>query len=405
MAVRIGRLAGLCGLALMLAFPAEAKPKPARPPVAETSSPASKLRSAIMAALVPVGEIGWQLPNRPRISETVSGFTIHADGATYALGRGLALHFEAMEAQLAPQPGGLFNVVLDVPGPVTLRAPEGVWATINPGQHSLSGVWNPTQESFQELAVTLGMTTIALANGGMITLEQAVGAFGIADGIGQGHVTLTGVQTGLVGTYQGRTADDVTLKFRLDNADTQPVLAMDYRHSLPPSGLSGMAGEFMPLRLGLTARIQSFPWQGVLAQLPPWLVEVASRNPPSPGQMWSALWTHVEQALGAANAQMAVERLDARSIGLAANGSGAVTFGAAGPRGTLNADLRGIYDRISQISSADRRANPMLFPSLALMTVVGDGVTEGGQRFHRYRIDLAESGVKVNGRDASGLKP
>ncbi|MBC7954043.1 MAG: hypothetical protein H7Z12_19770 [Rhodospirillaceae bacterium] len=400
MAVGMRRLACLCGLALALACSADAKPKPARAPVAEQSSP---VETAIMAALA--NGSGWQLPNRPRINETLTGFTIHADGASYGLGHGLALHFEALDVQAVPQSGGTFNVVVDVAGPVTLQAAEGVWATVNPGQHSFRGVWDPAREGFQKLGVTLGMTTIALANGAMITLEQAVGTYGIADGHGDGHFTVTGVQTGLVGAYQGRTADEVILKFRLDNPDTQPVLALDYRHSLPATGLSGMAGEFMPLRMGLVARLDPFPWQGVLSELAPWLVEVASRTPPSPGQMWSALWTHVASALGTANAQMAVERLDARSVGLAANGSGAVNFGAAGPRGTINADLRGINERIGQITSADRRENPMLFPSLALMTVVGDGVNEGGKRFHRYRIELAESGLKVNGRDAGGLKP
>ncbi|MBX9634520.1 MAG: hypothetical protein K2X44_06015 [Magnetospirillum sp.] len=404
---KTGRLMALGGLALVLAGPAvsaKQPPKAASAPPVE-STPARKLETAIMTALVPVGEPGWQVPTRPRITPTGTGFSLKAEAISYLLGHGLALDFEAVEAQLTPQPGGTFNVVAELGGYVTLRAPEGVWATAYPGRNHLTGVWDPARESFRSLDVTMGAFNVSLANGAMISLDQAVGRFTTPDERVDGTVTLTGVQTGLVGSYQGRTADEVFLKFRLDSPGAQPVIALDYRHSLPGTGLTGIAGELMPLRLGLAARIDSFPWQNVLAELPPWLVEVASRTPPNPGQMWSALWTHVAKALGEGNAQMAVERVDARSAALVANGSGAVSFAAAGPRGNLQADLRGINERIAQLSSADRRNNPMLFPALALMTVVGDGVNEGGRRFHRYRIELAENGLKVNGRDAGGLKP
>lgn len=411
----IGALLGaLPALATLLgALPALAAPEPAAKPSppADAAAMSRMLKGAMQPYLAGGQDGGWKLAADPQVAKGEDGaFTIVADNPVYVVVPGLSLEFAKIEARVIPE-AEMYAVSLQVGGETALKTATGVVARATLGKHKLAGRWDPVREAFRVIEGGTEELRYTLSNGTLVTAENLSGRFATfgasrvdRTGRAEGTISLEGVQARSADGLHWAMIETVRLAVDLNDIENRSLLKFDYSHGLPIGRFAGVMGEMVPLKLAVVGTLNPFPYAAVLRELPAAMADVAIKNYANPGVLWQAMWQRLSAVLSATESDAVVSSVRARSIGLNVTGRGDLKFRDKGASGKLNADIRGINDRIGQLQRSDRKADPLLFPALALMTVVGDATTENGQRFHRFLIELVDGKLKVNGKDTAGLQ-
>ncbi len=191
------------------------------------------------------------------------------------------------------------------------------------------------------------------------------------------------------------TFDRVVLGLGLQSPERSPRLAVNYRHDRPPAA-EGLPREFIPTLLTLQGRVDDFPWREALRRLPGTLAELARGGD---------FGTAVQALLQRAGSVLTVEKLAAKTPTLSASGRGEARFQGKRPVGQVTLDITGLDDRLSSIPPAEQRRSPTLYPSLAVITMLGEAQGSGKGASRRYRLDLLPNGgIGLNGTDLSALK-
>ncbi|MBI4966650.1 MAG: hypothetical protein HZC25_00890 [Rhodospirillales bacterium] len=285
-------------------------------------------------------------------------------------------------------------------GPIRFIADGQVRATLEAKALTFQGAWSIPRQAFTRLEVSAQDVDLALANGDRIAIGQARGFF-----------TLRGDEGPVAGTielvdYKGRKAADqsvlilsnVRLELSLAERRTKPRLDVDLRYQAPLPADAGPAGELTPLSLRLKAQATPFPWQAALRDLPSLFAD-ARPNPFGPA------WERLKGRLHDSRTHLTLVESDARSVGLQSSGAGEARFApTTATQGRFLFEVQGLNERIAGLSRSGqpRKQAMQTFGLLALVSALGEGVQVGGERRHRYRIDLTpEGGFAVNGRDLS----
>lgn len=418
----------LAAVALLLsADPAAARRRPSmeggQAPAAAAPTPpsseADKVAQSLAQGMRPYvsggdGQPGWRLPRDIKTASGPDGAAIiTVSELTYVLSPELDILLPGLEIKVVPDKGRM-TVALVLSGEPQLRGKQGTWASLSFAKHSLSGEWDAKRDSFASLTAQFGGLTAKLANGTRVTFDELAGKFTTqasgATPSRTGHLSGSLSAEGIIALGDGErwrmTADSGRLGIVVKEVDQASQLLLDYTHALTAGRYNGVAGEIVPLTLAMGVTVRSFPWEAALRGVPPWLAEVAGKSAPEPALVWGGLWRRLVDILSASGGDLAVTHLDGRSKGLQITGKGEMKFvKAQEPRGVLNAEIRGINERMATLDRMERKDDPLLYPTLALMTVIGDGKTDNGTRVHRFKAEMVGGGIRVNGRDSSGLKP
>jgi hypothetical protein len=409
---------GAALVAALAAGPAASRPRPHRPEPAAAAAPADDLSQRLQRAAEPYvggtdGEPGWRFASPPAASRTADGsIVVRAEQVSYVVSPAATIDFDAIEAK-AVADGDNYVVSLTFAGEPQLRGADGVLAHASLGEYKITGRWDPRRAAFQTLDARFSGLRLALANGMTVTVERLAGQFSSAAAEAldrtarmDGTLTADGLQSKSGDGRWWGTVGRAKLGLGLKDLDKAASLHIDFEHSLPAGHFLGVMGEVVPLQLALAATVQPFPWQAFLRDLPATTLAVAGKAGATPSQLWSLSWARLSAVLAGSGAEVAVTQLSGHTVGLEFGGQGRLSFQPGHePQGRFNGDLKGINERIAALTPAERKDDQMLFPSLALMTVVGNGVTKNGKRFHRYAVEFGDGGIRVNGRDVASLKP
>jgi hypothetical protein len=313
------------------------------------------------------------------------------EGATFDLGR-LALRIVPGKESQA--------VSGTLAGPVRVIAGGLVRATFEAKAWTFQGNWSIARQAFTRFEVALRNVDLALANGDRIAIGEARGTF--ASPSEAAPVTGT-IQ---LADYKGRKAADQSvlilanarLDFSLAERRSKPRLDLALAYQAPPPADAGPAGELAPVALRLKAQATPFPWQAALRDLA-FLADDLRPNPFGPA------WERLKGRLQTARTHLTLSEAEAKSIGLTASGAGEARFAPANATsGSFLFEVQGLNERIAGLSRAGqpRKQAMQTFGLLALVSALGEGVQAGGERRHRYRIDITPGGgFAINGRDLS----
>lgn len=403
---RIARLAW--AVALAWAFPGDFAQ------AAEGPSLSQRLQEAITPYVIQKDATsGWRFTVPPNLVRGNDGaFSIRAEKLAYVIAKPLTIDFPGVEAAVVPEGDG-FALTLTLLGEPQLRGANGVVATFTLGQHKLAGHWDPVRESFKTLEAQFIGPRLALANGMSVGIDKLTGNFATKPGetaetTGQlnGVIAAEGIKSRTGDDQAWSTVESAKLGLILKDADKASSLKIDFDHTLPPNRYRGAMAELVPTQFDLTATVTPFPWQAVLRDFPVTVAAVADRTVTAPTQLWRAAWGRLAPILATAGADVTSSRFNGMSTGLKMTGNAEVHFKeGSDPTGKAKLDVKGINDRIAALTPKHRSDDPMRFPTLALLTVVGKTATVDGQRLHRFICDVSGGVVNVNGRDVTTLKP
>jgi hypothetical protein len=393
-----------CLLALLILAPAAAW--------TATKADADAFRARLTAALPPFlksthGEGNWSfaLPLSILPAETGNGFKVTVEELAYHLplkdGSEAKIDLGRVVFALTPS-GPNWNMTVQLGDSLRLIADGQVKATIKTRRAQISGLWLPDREAFQRLEHSFEGVQAEMANGDRIEIEALRGAFASREaGQMSGSIDATG--------YRGRKASDATLltlttariEIDLRDLDRATWLGFNLRYTAPQPTEPGAVQELAPVRLALKSDAKPFPWRPVLLDLP----EFFSGSHPDP---YAQAWERIKLRLQQAGSQVRLTEAEAKTMSLAASGAGEARFKAASAStGSFLFDLRGINERIGSLSRSgqtDRRKSLEVFGTLALIAAVGEGMSQGNERFHRFRFDMKPDGsFLLNGHDLSAI--
>lgn len=416
----IVRQAAVLVFGLAMAWsPAEAKKVEAAPvaaPAAARPSPAATFKAALAPYLSHAAdEPGWVLGGEPEVVDIGNDtLAIRVPNLAYrhpVAENGPVTVELGTVAGKATRSGANWRLAIEPVAAVTVRDGAGMLAEFSLGEGRLDGVWNPVREAFERFDFGITDIRARLRNGDVINIGHA----GLRGQTMGGAVTERAEIASSIGrlvaeTGQGRplgTVEAASLNLRAEALDAPIARAhVQWTHVRPVEKSSAIAAELTPALFELSGLLAPFPWVESLRNLPTVLAGLATAPDEKRKPMAEDLWNRVRPVLHTADARIRNMVISARSANLIANGRGEAAFPTNGAQaGKLSVDVRGINERINGLTRDERTREPLLFPALALMTALGERVSENGRRHHRYELELVGNSLRLNGQDISTIQP